>query len=91
MFAFAVLILRSLIRNLGFVGPFIVKAKILLQELWSRGYDWDDTTQDEIADEFTLALPSVALLSFRVYPPRVRVSCVLPRETTGEESGFRLL
>lgn len=34
---------------LGFVGPFIVKAKILLQELWSRGYDWDDVIQDEIA------------------------------------------
>ena len=34
---------------LGFVGPFVVKAKILLQELWSRGYDWDDVIQDDIA------------------------------------------
>ena len=33
----------------GFVGPFVVKAKILLQELWSRGYDWDDVIQDDIA------------------------------------------
>ena len=33
----------------GFVGPFVLKAKILLQELWSRGYDWDDTIQDDIA------------------------------------------
>ena len=34
---------------LGFVGPFVVKAKILLQEVWSRGYGWDDTIQDDIA------------------------------------------
>ena len=34
---------------LGFVGPFIIKAKILIQELWSTGYDWDDVIHDEIA------------------------------------------
>lgn len=34
---------------LGFVGPFVIKAKILLQELWARGYDWDDVIHDEIA------------------------------------------
>ena len=26
-------------------------AKILLQELWVRGYDWDDEVQDEIAEK----------------------------------------
>ncbi|XP_022800930.1 uncharacterized protein LOC111338676 [Stylophora pistillata] len=26
-----------------------MKAKILLQELWARGYDWDDVIHDEIA------------------------------------------
>ena len=35
---------------LGFVGPFVVKTKTLLQELWSRGYDWDDGIQDDIAE-----------------------------------------
>ena len=34
---------------LGFISPFIVIAKILLQELWSRGYGWDDEIKDEIA------------------------------------------
>ena len=37
---------------LGFVNPFIVVAKILLQELWARGYGWDD----EIADEIVLRI-----------------------------------
>ena len=34
---------------LGLVSPFIVVAKILLQELWTRGYGWDDKIADEIA------------------------------------------
>ena len=36
---------------LGFVSPFIVVAKILLQELWTRGYDWDDVILDENGDK----------------------------------------
>ena len=35
---------------LGLVSPFIVEAKLLLQELWSRGYDWDEEVQDEVAN-----------------------------------------
>ena len=34
---------------LGFISPFIVIAKILLQELWSRGYGWDEEVKDEIS------------------------------------------
>ena len=36
---------------LGFVFPYVIVAKILLQELWMRGYDWDDEVQDEIANK----------------------------------------
>ena len=32
--------------QLGFAGPSVVKAKILLQELWTRGYDQDDFIHD---------------------------------------------
>ena len=33
---------------LGSVSPYVIVAKILLQELWMRGYDWDDEVQYEI-------------------------------------------
>ena len=36
---------------LGFVCPYVIVAKILLQELWMRGYDWDNEIQDEIANK----------------------------------------
>ena len=36
---------------LGFVCPYVIMAKILLLELWMRGYDWDNEVQDEIADK----------------------------------------
>jgi hypothetical protein len=35
---------------LGFVSPVVVQAKILLQELWSRGYEWDEPVTDELAN-----------------------------------------
>ena len=36
---------------LGFVSSVVVKVKILLQELWSRGYGWDEPVTDELANE----------------------------------------
>ena len=39
---------------LGLVSPFIVQAKIMLQELWNRGYDWDEVVQDEVANRIQL-------------------------------------
>ena len=35
---------------LGFVCPYVAVVKILLQELWMRGYGWDDEVQDQIAN-----------------------------------------
>ena len=32
----------------GLLSPFIVRAKILLQELWSKGLNWDDSIDADI-------------------------------------------
>ena len=26
----------------GFLAPYVIRAKILLQEMWTSGLDWDD-------------------------------------------------
>ena len=35
---------------LGLVSSFIVQAKIMLQEFWNRGYEWDEEVEDEMAN-----------------------------------------
>ena len=44
-------VIRMVFDPLVLVSPFVVTAKILLQELWTRGYDWDDVILDEIGDK----------------------------------------
>ena len=39
----------SLFDPLGFINPFILKSKILLQELWRKGCDWDEEVDEEVA------------------------------------------
>ena len=34
--------MAKLFDPLGFVSPFVLRAKILLKELWTQGIEWDD-------------------------------------------------
>ena len=52
---------------LGLVSPFVIVAKMLLQELWSRGYDWDDVIVDEISNRI------VSWIEQMEFVPAVRV------------------
>ncbi|XP_070556537.1 uncharacterized protein [Ptychodera flava] len=35
--------IATLFDPLGMLAPYIIRAKILLQEMWAAGLDWDDT------------------------------------------------
>ncbi|GBN32855.1 hypothetical protein AVEN_14027-1 [Araneus ventricosus] len=37
---------------LGFLGPVLTRAKVLLQRLWQQRLDWDDVLPNPIADEW---------------------------------------
>ena len=33
----------------GFLAPFLIRDKVLLQEIWAAGLDWDDLFQGDLA------------------------------------------
>lgn len=37
---------------LGWLAPVIIKAKIMLQQVWQAGYDWDHRLKDPIKEEW---------------------------------------
>jgi hypothetical protein len=40
--------MATLFDPLGFLSPFTIRAKILLQEMWMAGLDWDDPVDDSL-------------------------------------------
>ena len=59
---------------LGLVSPFIVQAKIMLQELWNRGYDWDEEVQDEVPNHIQLWFLQLSSLA------NVKIPCCLQNQ-----------
>ncbi|XP_068692552.1 uncharacterized protein [Montipora foliosa] len=43
----------SLFDPIGFLAPFLVKAKILLQQVWHCGIGWDDLLPSELLEEWS--------------------------------------
>ena len=43
--------IAKLFDPVGFLAPFIVRAKILLQEMWAARLDWDDLFQEDLASK----------------------------------------
>ena len=34
---------------LGFLAPYIIRAKIILQGMWESGVDWDDSVEESLS------------------------------------------
>ena len=43
--------ISTLFDPLGFVTPLVVRAKVLMQEVWISGIDWDDQLPENISDK----------------------------------------
>lgn len=61
---------------LGLTGPIIVKAKVMLQNLWQQTLDWDDELNDTDRDEWLLYRNQLQKM------PDLHVQrCVIPNES----------
>ena len=40
--------IATLFDPLGFLAPFIIRAKVVMQEIWRKGFDWDDELDGEV-------------------------------------------
>ena len=76
----------SVFNPLGLVRPFVVTAKILFQELWTEGYDWDDAILDEIGDKIMRWLQQLGSLSMVRVPRSLRRTAKVLRERSSPSS-----
>lgn len=61
--------IASIFDPLGLVGPIIVKAKILMQEMWKLKIDWDQSVPLEMHDEWEKYLQELESLQ-ELFIPR---------------------
>ena len=69
-------VLRQLARifdPMGLLAAFLVRGKILMQELWRRGRDWDDPLQPDVKASWSTWFNQFADLPSIVIPRHVWV------------------
>ena len=67
--------IAKLFDPVGFLAPFIIRAKILLQEMWAAGMDWDDLFLGDLARKWFKELEDL---------PTIKVSRCLRLGQEGE-------
>ncbi|XP_077275276.1 uncharacterized protein LOC143904452 [Temnothorax americanus] len=69
--------IASLFDPLGLVGPVIVKAKILLQQLWQNKLDWDESVPVDIATSWNQYKEQIEILNNFVIPRQITAENVI--------------
>ena len=65
--------IATLFDPLGFLGPFIARAKMLFQTMWLEGYDWDDPLASELEKSIRQWSAELPLLKEMKIPRCLRV------------------
>ena len=45
--------IATLFDPLGLLAPFLIRAKMLMQEVWIHGLDWDEKLSQELSSKVT--------------------------------------
>ena len=61
--------IATLFDPLGIISPFIIRAKVLMQEIWVCGLDWDDPLPEEISVKIMSWFAELPMLS-KIRVPR---------------------
>ena len=67
-------VIARLFDPLGLLAPYIVRAKVLLQKLWTAGYDWDEDIDEELLQEIRLWTGELASLQLIKIPRYVKAT-----------------
>ena len=69
--------IATLFDPLGMLSPFVIRAKVLMQEIWVCGLDWDDPLPEELSAKMMSWFGELPML-FKIRVPR----CLQLKEVT---------
>ena len=73
--------IASLFDPMGMLAPFVIRAKVLMQEIWLTGLDWDEKFPEEICKKVDTWFTELAGVG-RILVPR----CLSPSQTIVDSS-----
>ena len=67
--------MAKLFDPLGFIAPFVIRAKIIMQKLWLLGNDWDSEIEHNIKDDILKLLTERNQLDGLLFPRCLQLNC----------------
>ena len=55
--------IATLFDSLGLLAPFLIRAKILMQEMWLNGLEWDERLPPELSAKVDAWFAELSILS----------------------------